>query len=338
MKICVTGATGYIGSLLTMKLLNDGHEVHVLVRSTKKTQSLFHKNLIVFIGNIQKTASLEKVMKGCTQVYHLAALAKVWTKNSDDFFTTNVLGTQQVLECALKYKIKRIVVCSTAGVWGPSLNGPISEESTRGCDFFNEYESSKSMCELLVKNYIIQKNLDIVIVSPTRVYGPNLIGKSESVTYLIEKFINKKWKIIPGNGEKTGNYIFINDVVNGLNLAMEKGRNGHTYILGGTNHTLNEFFETLKKVSNVHVKMYNIPIWLIMLFARFQYFLANNFNINPLITPKWIAKSKYHWSVSSKKAQKELGLEVTPLEKGLKETVEWMKLREQSDKLLTIKI
>ena len=338
MRICVTGATGYIGSLLTLKLLKEGHEVHILVRSIEKSQPLLHKNLSVFKGNLQETIALEKAMKGCTQVYHLAALAKVWSKNSHDFFTTNVLGTKHVLECALKHHIKRVVVCSTAGVLGASLNETISEESTRGCDFFNEYESSKAMCELLVKNYVIQKKLDIVIVSPTRVYGPNIIGKPESVTYLIEQFIHKKWKIIPGDGEKIGNYIFINDVINGLHLAMEKGRNGHTYILGGSNHTLNEFFETLKKVSNVHITMYNVPIWLVMLMARFQYFLATNFNIQPKITPKWIAKATYSWKVSSKKAQKELGLKITPLEEGLKETVDWIKLKEKTAKLLTLNI
>jgi len=333
MKICVTGSTGYIGSLLTKRLLQEGHEVHALVRSSSKEYPIINDNLTLFKGDLLNKETLIKAMENCSQVYHLAALASVWAKNRGDFFNTNVLGTKNVLETALKCNIKRVVVCSTAGVWGASFNATISEESTRKCDFFNEYESSKALSELLIKNYVIQKKLDIVIASPTRVYGPYLAGKSESVTMLIEKYVNKKWRIVPGSGEKIGNYIFINDVINGLYLAMEKGQNGHTYILGGTNHNLNDFFEVLKKISKVNVKMYNVPIWSIMLFAKFQYFLANNFNIKPLITPKWIAKMKYDWKVSSIKAQKELGLEITPLEIGLKETTEWIQYKKMHEPL-----
>ncbi len=324
MKIFITGATGYIGSVLTKKLAEEGHKIHILVRSTDKAKQLEHKNVSIFKGDLFLKKDLLKAMQGCSQVYHLAALAKVWAKNKNSFFHVNVTGTKNVLDAAIICKIKRVVVCSTAGVYGASLNGIISEDSTRTCDFFNEYESSKAMSESMIKNYIIQQKLDIVIASPTRVYGPYSIGKPESVTFMIEKYIKKEWKIIPGNGDKIGNYIFINDVINGLRLAMLKGKKGHTYILGGTNHNLLAFFNTLIKVSKIKVRMYKIPVWLIMLFAQIQYFLAQNFNITPLLTPKWIAKTKYNWEVSSKKAQKELGLEITPLETGLKKTVVWL--------------
>ncbi len=268
-------------------------------------------------------------MLGCSQVYHLAALAKVWSKNKDSYFHCNVTGTKNVLDAAITCKIKRVVVCSTAGVYGASLNGVISEDTERTHDFFNEYESSKAISESLIKDYIIQQNLDIVIASPTRVYGPYPFGKPESVTFMVEKYVNKEWKFIPGKGDKIGNYIFINDVISGLQLAMLNGIKGHTYLLGGTNHDLIDFFDTLKKVSNIKVRMYKIPIWLIMLFAQLHYFLAKNFNITPLLTPKWIAKTIYHWEVSSKKAQKELGLEITPLETGLEKTVAWLNLKKK---------
>lgn len=325
MKICITGATGYIGSLLSRKLVNEGNEVHALVRSKEKATIVLDEKITLFEGDLLNKDSLRNAMNGCSHVYHLAALAKVWTRVNDDFFNINVMGTKNVLETAIENQVERVVVCSTAGVLGASFNGEISEESTRECDFFNTYESSKTWAELMIKDYVIQEKLDIVIASPTRVYGPYLTKNPESVTLMIERYVNKKWRIVPGSGKKIGNYIYVDDVVKGLSLAMEKGRNGHTYILGGSNHDLIDFFELLKKVSSVDVKMYNLPIWAIMLFARFQYLLAYGFNITPLITPKWVAKTTHDWKVSSIKAQDELGLKITPLEIGLKETVEWLK-------------
>lgn len=327
MKIFITGGTGYIGAHLIKKLIEQGNTIHALVRSVDKAKQIEHPNVILFQGDILDKESIEKAIKGCDQVYHLAAFAKVWAKEVKTFFYLNVVATNLILDAAVKFNVKRVVVTSTAGVFGASLSGTITEKSARDLDFFNEYESSKALSESKIKDYVIA-GLDVVIVSPTRVYGPFLFGKTESITQLIEKFVLGKWRFIPGDGKKTGNYVFIDDVVEGHILAMEKGRIGNTYILGGTNHDYNEFFKIISNVSGVKRKMIHMPIGLQMAFSRIQ-LMKTWFGKEPLITPKWIAKGKYDWHVTPQKAIDELGLKPISMEEGIKKTVEWLKEKNQ---------
>ena len=322
MKIFVTGATGYIGAYLVKKLAEQGHTVHALVRSPEKAKNISDPKIIFFKGDILDKDSIEKAMEGCEQVYHLAAFAKVWAKEVKTFFDMNVVATNMILDAAIKFNVKRVVVTSTAGVFGASISATITEKSARDLDFFNEYESSKALSESKIKDYVIN-GLDVIIVSPTRVYGPFLFGKTESITQLIEKFVLGKWRFIPGDGTKTGNYVFVEDVVDGHLLAMEKGKKGHTYILGGPNHDYNNFFATISKISGVKRKMIHMPIGLQMLFSRMQ-LMKTWFGKEPLITPKWIAKGKYNWHVNPQKAIDELGLKPHSLEEGLKKTIDWL--------------
>ncbi len=329
MKVFITGGTGSIGAHLVKMLSERGYETHVLARNEAKAKLLDFPGVKFFKGDILDKASIDKAMEGCEQAYHLAACAKVWAKDTAEFFDMNVVGTENVLKSAKEHGVKRVVVTSTAGVLGPSLRGTITEEKTRDIDFFNEYEGSKAATESKVKDYIVQHGLDCVIVSPTRVYGPFLFGESSSITLMIDKYINKTWRLYPGNGTQTGNYIYIEDAALGHILAMEKGKTGHTYLLGGENYSFVEFFGMIREISGVKVKLWVIPHWAQVLFARFQVFKAK-FGGTPLITEKWIARGKYNWVLSPKKAVEELGLPITPVREGLKKTIDT--LREQQKK------
>lgn len=323
MKIFVTGATGYIGAHLIKRLSALGHTVHTLIRSSELSKNISYPNILFFKGDLLDVESIEVAMKGCDLVYHLAGYAKVWAKEAKTYFDVNVIGTKNVLDIAGNLSIKKIVVTSTSGVFGASLYGKtITENHSRDMDFFNEYESSKALAELKIKDYVID-GLDVVIVSPTRVYGPYLFGKPESVTLLIEKYVAGNWRYIPGNGTIIGNYIFIDDVVQGHILAMEKGKKGHTYILGADNIDYNDFFNRLSKISGIKRQMIHLPIGLQIAFSYLQW-MKTWFGKEPLITPKWIAKGKYDWRVSAQKAKDELGLNPISLDEGLKKTVEWI--------------
>ncbi|MBX7095159.1 MAG: SDR family oxidoreductase [Flavobacteriales bacterium] len=327
MKYFVSGSNGYIGSWLVKALRDGGHEVHALVREPSRARHIESLGAKLFKGDVLDPQSIREAMEGTDGAFHMAAFAKVWAKDPKTFFDMNVVATNHILDAAKALGVKRTVVTSTAGVFGASLYGTINENSSRDLDFFNEYESSKALSESKIKDYVID-GLDVVIVSPTRVYGPYLQGNPESVTLLIDKFVNGSWRFIPGDGSKIGNYVYVDDVVNGHLLAMEKGRKGHTYILGGTNHDYNEFFDTLKQVSGVRRRMIHMPIGIQMMFSRIQ-LLKTKFGGEPLITPKWIAKGKYDWKVDPSKAVKELGLTITPLEKGLSLTTQWAKSRKK---------
>ena len=320
----VTGSTGSIGAHLVKILSEQGHTVHVLVRSLDKAKNLKFKNVIPFKGDITDKKSVDEAVRGCRQVYHLAAFAKVWAKDTGTFYRINVEGTENILKSAVENKVEKVVVTSTAGIYGPSLTSPVTENKVREIDFFNEYEGSKSMAESRIKDYANLYGLDVVIVSPTRVYGPFVFGGPSSTTLLINKYINQGWRILPGTGKEICNYAFMEDVVEGHLLAMGKGKPGETYILGGDNYNYIDFFRILGKVAGIKRKMINVPIWVQMFIARIQLLMAVCFGKEPTITPKWIAKGKYNWEVSSEKAIHGLGYKITPLEEGLKKTMAYI--------------
>ena len=304
MKYFVTGATGYIGEYLVNSLISDGHDVHALCRSTQKAANL-PPETIICPGDIMDEKAIQGGMKGCDYVFHLAAFAKVWASDPGTFFDINVRGTNLVLESARLLAVKKVVVVSTGGVYGPSFGSAITEDYVRKVDFNNEYEGSKTLSESWIKDFILD-GLDVVIVSPTRVYGPYLHGEEESVTMMIKKYLTRGWRFIPGPADKIGNYVFVEDVVDGMKKALLKGKKGRTYILGGDNYSYGEFFKLLSKVSGISRKMFQIPLFMAYLFAWIQLQLARVFGREPLITPKWVAKAKHHWEVSSERAVKEL--------------------------------
>jgi NAD+-dependent farnesol dehydrogenase len=323
-KVFISGGSGSIGSHLVRELADRGHIIHTLVRSIDNSKELLYKNVVLFEGDIKDPSSIDKAMAGCQQAYHLAAFAKVWSRNTGDFYDINVGGTINILDSAYKNGVQKVVVTSTAGVFGPSIQNIVNEDKIRDIDLFNEYEGSKLAMESKIKDYIIQKGMNIVIVSPTRVYGPCLFGQPNSVTLMIDKYVNGNWRIYPGTGKEIGNYIYIDDVVQGHILAMEKGVNGKAYILAGENHDYVSFYTILSNITGKKRKMIRIPNWVQICFAKYQLFKAIYLKTTPEITPKWISKGRYNWEVSPEKAVVELGILITPLSQGLKNTVDYL--------------
>jgi len=323
MKYFVTGATGFIGERLVKRLVADGQEVHALVRSESKARRMLPAPVKLFNGNLADTGTIHKAIAGCDGAFHLAAFAKVWSKDPELPYRVNVTGTKNVFDAARQSGVGRVVFTSTGGTLNPSEGDkPVDEETPRTIDFFNAYEKTKSEAEKLALDYA-EKGLEVVTVNPTRVYGPGYENESAAMTKIIRKFNKGTWRIIPGSGKKYGNYVFINDVVEGHLLAMEKGRNGHRYIIGGENATYDQFFQILKNVTGQDRVMIHIPYGLLNFVVWIQFVAARMIGKPPLITPQWIRKYLHHWACSSRKAQEELGYRITPLDEGIRKTIDW---------------
>ncbi|MGF7079119.1 NAD-dependent epimerase/dehydratase family protein [Mucilaginibacter sp. UYCu711] len=324
MHIFITGATGYIGQQLALKLAEDGHIIHALIRDEQKGVLLAHPNIILFNGDILNRLSLLKAMTGCEQVYHLAALASVWNKNPNAFHILNVDGLKNVLDCCIEVNIKDVLFTSTAGVVGHAENmQAVCELTNPDPKLETLYEKSKVEAELLLKEYN-KKGIRGIIVNPSRVYGPGLLTESNGFTRLMKMYIEGHWKIKPCNGKSIGNYVYIDDTVDGLISAMEKANPGERYLLGGINATYNEFFELVDQLTGVKRKMYNVPLPVMLLMSRIQLLMAEVFGKQPLITPPFVRKYNKHWIVTSAKAECELGYHITPLKDGVAKTLHWL--------------
>ncbi|MDX1904305.1 MAG: SDR family oxidoreductase [Thermonemataceae bacterium] len=324
-KVFLTGATGYVGELLAKKLVEQGKKVHILVRSVAKAKKIFldDEQFKFFEGDLADKMQINLALEDCQEVYHLAAQAKVWDKNPGSFYQMNVEGTLNILNSSLEKKVKKVVLTSTAGVLGPSVAGVVTENTVQRIPHSTEYERTKAISEKEALTYL-EKGLEIVIVNPTRIYGPGQRSESNAVTKLLERYAQGKWRIMPGNGKKIGNYVFVDDVVEGHLLAMKNGKSGEKYILGGDNVSYQELFDIFGEITGKKLRLFNLPISVMMTFARLELLKANLLGKAPLITPNFVKKYLYDWHLSSEKATNELGYQITPIRDGLQRTFRWL--------------
>ena len=326
MKYFLTGISGFIGSRLARRLASDGHILNALVRNTGKGDFRDVPGIHLFKGDLNDLKVIKEAMDGCETAFHLAAVARPWMKDPGDFHRINVDGAVNIFNAALQAGVRKVVFTSSGATMSPSTSKePVNESTPRSIPFFNAYESTKAEAEMRSREFC-GKGLPVVIVNPTRVYGPGPINPSNSVTRMIDGYGKGTWRIIPGDGKKIGNYVFIDDVVRGHIMAAEKGREGERYILGGENITFNELFKILEKVTGTHRRMIHLPLTAMTIAAGLMQWQAPLTGIPPAITADFVKKYMNHWSMSSEKASSELGYKITPFETGVEKTLEWLKL------------
>ncbi|HQW94066.1 MAG TPA: NAD-dependent epimerase/dehydratase family protein [Ferruginibacter sp.] len=324
MKIFITGATGYIGHQLALKLANQGNVVHIIVRDQSSPNIPVHNNIIVFPGDITYLSSIKKAMAGCEQVYHTAAIVKLFSKDPSLFYKVNVDGTRNLLGAAVDAGVKKFVYTSTCGVLGASVKMPKSEKDPRTESFDNEYEFTKFLAENLVKDYV-HKGLFTVIVSPSKVYGPGIETHPVSVNWAINNFIKGKLTIIPKPSNILSNYCFIDDIVNGHILAMQHGLGGDKYILGGENLSYEDFFHQLRLLSGSKARIIPAPRFIVHIWALAQWCKYLITKEEPFVTIKGIHHIFINKIYSNEKAKQKLGYRPTPLQEALKQTIQFLK-------------
>ncbi|KAB1061818.1 NAD-dependent epimerase/dehydratase family protein [Salibacter halophilus] len=322
----ITGGRGYLGGQLATELTKRGESVKLLNRPGSAVPDYLATNpkIEILPGDILNRKSLSEHTKNVDAIYHLAAFARPWAKDSATYFEVNVIGTTNVLEAAYHNGVKNVVITSSAGTFGPQKDEKLIDESFSPASHFTEYESTKQRSiEESLK--FIDRGLDIKFVSPTRVFGPGALSISNAVTRLIMQYWQGKFRFMPGDGNSIGNYAFIDDVVDGHISAQEKGKTGHNYILGGENISYREFFNYLAEQKGKKHKMVKLPIRLMVKVARGMELAAETTGKPPLITPGFARKYMHDWGTDLSKAKTEIGYEVTPFKKALTETVNWLK-------------
>ncbi|MDR0869598.1 MAG: NAD-dependent epimerase/dehydratase family protein [Planctomycetaceae bacterium] len=325
-KIFITGSTGFIGTKLIEKLLERGFSVRALARKPpEQPKTRFPACYLEYVqGDITDIESLRRGMDGCQYVFHLAAYAKNWAKNKSTYEKVNIEGTQKVFQVAQELNVERIVYTSTIVTLGYTPKGVIGDETMpRVPKCFTQYEETKTRMEQEALQWV-HRGLPLVIVNPTRVYGPGLFSESNTVSILINDYRKGRFPFLLNRGVNIGNYGFVDDVAEGHILAMQKGRIGERYILGGGNCSLEELFKTVDKVDGK--KRFQLKIyWVIpMLVANFLQRMAEWFGAYPPLTPDWVRTFLVDWAFTCKKAQQELGYTITPLEEGIRRTCQWL--------------
>jgi nucleoside-diphosphate-sugar epimerase len=325
MRVFMTGASGFIGSKLAFRLAEENHRLTVLMRDPSKAEEFASAGMTVIYGDLSDRAKLKAAMKDCDWVFHLAAFTRPVSSDPGLPHKINVEGTRNVLEAAKEQSVKKVIITSTAGTMGHSPDGQPVDETVRSDPEHNtEYERTKAFSEKLALDYSTY-NLEIVVVNPTRVYGPGKMTVSNSLTKIIRLYGRGLWRIIPGDGESTGNYVFIDDVVRGHMLAAVHGSGGERYILGGENIKYNDLFNILGDLYGRKRTLFKIKEPSLKRIVKTVGLYSKLTGTPAVISSEWIDKYLRNWIVSSNKAETFLNYKITPFREGAAKTIQWLR-------------
>jgi nucleoside-diphosphate-sugar epimerase len=317
-RILVTGASGFLGSHLCERLVKQGNTVRALVRNPEKCSELHSWGLEIAVANILDPKATQRAMEGIGVVYHLAGAYREGKLFRQELMKTNVEGTKNVLDAALKAGVQRFVHCSTIGVHGDIANPPGTEESPyRPGD---SYQESKVEGERLVRRYMAQGSLPIVIFRPGGVYGPG------DLRFLkLFKGIKRRAFVMLGSGEVLYQLIYISDLMDGIVLCGTKDEApGNIYILTGNEPvTLNEFVRTIAEVLDVRPPRLRLPVTPVYLASYLCEWTCKPLRINPPLFPRRVDFFRKTRSFDISKAKNQLTFSPkTDLKTGIQLTAE----------------
>lgn len=279
-----------------------------------------YDNIDLVKGDVTNAEFLNRAFDGVVGVFHVAAFAKPWAKDPQIYYDINEAGTKNVCEACIANGVKRLVYTSSAGTHGPQQGAELVNEDTWPKQYFTDYEQSKFNGREVALSYQ-EKGLEVIVVSPARVYGENGVSDSNVPVRMLSLFLQNKFGFVPTDGTGIGSYVFLEDIVDGHIIAMEKAPSGEEYLLGGENLSYVEFFEVIKKVTGKNYPVIKIPYPISLGIGKTQHFMAENFGIEPMITTPWVRRYLKNWGIDTSKIQA-LGYKVTPLEVGMKRVME----------------
>lgn len=325
-KVLVTGATGFVGSRLVRALVARGEQVVVLARpgsSLRALKGLPAGSVQVKEGDIQIEHEVYRALIGCDRLYHVAAVFKMWAPDPSEVLDGALLGTSVTLEAARKRGIGKIVVTSSVAAVGVNDKAEPMDETFRfNLQDSETYVVAKWKAEQLALEYAA-KGLPVVVVNPSGIFGPGDWKPTPSGASIIE-FLKWAWPVRFPASDGGLNVVDVDDVVAGHIAAMDKGRVGERYILGGENLTFEQLFGTLAEVAGVRGPGMKVSRGTAMLGGRLMELGARLFGGEPSLTYK-LARDyvgRYVW-VDTSKAQQELGYEARSARQTLARSVKW---------------
>jgi dihydroflavonol-4-reductase len=258
-RVLVTGATGFIGSAVTRRLLERGQEVVTLVEPNVDAGNLEGLDVKQVVGDLRRADDVRQVVSGCRAVFHVAALYRFWARDPSAFYAINVEGTRNVLGAATEAGVERLVYTSTVGTLGLEhvTDGTTAADERSFPDvrhLYGSYKRSKYVAEHEVLRAIAE-GLPASIVMPTFPLGPG--DRAPTPTgQLVLDYLNGR---VPGFVDTILNVAHVDDVAAGQLLALERGHNGRSYILGGENLTLEQLLGELAAITGLPRARIKVP-------------------------------------------------------------------------------
>ena len=323
MKSLVTGATGFLGSAVMRCLLAAGHEVRVLARPDSDRRNL--KNFAVEIaeGDLRDHESLKRAVRGCDNLFHVAADYRLWVPDPATMHEINVTGTRALILAAHEGGIQRIVYTSSVATLGLNADGsPATEETPANfAGIKGHYKRSKYQAEKLVQQLVDEYHLPLIIVNPSTPIGPGDVRPTPTGRIVLDTLMGR----MPAYVNTGLNIAHVDDIAQGHLLAFQRGKAGERYILGGDNMLLLQILQLIDEINETRRKRVNIPINVMLPMAWCMEKVALFTRTEPRATLDSIHMAKKLMFFSSAKANRELGYQHRPAVEALRDAVKWFK-------------
>ena len=320
MKALVTGATGFIGSAVARRLLAEGVALRALVRSGSDRRNIEGLDVEIVEGDLGDDAALARVCQGCDALFHVAADYRLWARRPSEIYQTNVEGTRAILRAAVEAGVGRIVYTSSVATLEPPEDGAPGDETKRARleDIIGHYKRSKFMAEEVVRSFV-DKGLAVVTVNPSAPVGPRDVKPTPTGRMILEAAAGR----MPAYVDTGLNIVHVDDVADGHWLALERGRVGETYVLGGVNMTLCEILTSIAELVGRAPPRVRLPYELVLPIAHLSEAAARLTGKSPVATVEGVKLSKKMMFFSSEKARNELGYAARPPLLALEDAIRW---------------
>jgi dihydroflavonol-4-reductase len=323
LKTFLTGATGFLGSHVARVLSAQGAELRLLVRTTSNLNNLEGLNAETATGDLHDPASIDKAMSGCDTVFHVAADYRLWVRDPEQMYRSNVEGTRAILEAARKNGVRRMVYTSSVATMGFTRNGnPADEDSPVAlADMIGHYKRSKFMAEQIALE-AGRSGMDVVVVNPTTPVGEQDIKPTPTGRIILD-FLKRKFPAYVDTGL---NLVDVTECARGHVAALERGKSGERYILGGENLTLKQILDKLGAITGLSSPSVKLPYFFAFAAAAVDETITGRIlHREPRATIDAVRMGRKKMFASSAKSERDLGWKLVPAENALRRAVEWFR-------------
>lgn len=323
MKSLVTGANGFVGSAVARYLLAAGHEVRTLVRPDSDRRNLKELPVEIAEGDLRDVSSLKRAVKGCENLFHVAADYRLWVPNPAIMYDINVQGTKALILAGAEAGMTRMVYTSSVATLGLKTNNQPADEETPSdlATIVGHYKRSKFLAEQVVRELVYQHQLPLVIVNPSTPIGPRDVKPTPTGRIVLDTLRGK----MPAYVDTGLNVAHVDDIAQGHLLAYQHGKAGQRYILGGDNMTLLEILQTIDEITGKPTKRRRLPVKLMLPIAHALEVIAKITRIEPRATVDSVQMAKKKMFFSSTKAEQELGYQHRPAREAIRDAIEWFR-------------
>jgi dihydroflavonol-4-reductase len=317
MKVCVTGATGFVGGHVAKQLAERGDAVRVTFRDESRLERLADVGVEPVSADVLDRSSLRRAVRGCELVFHTAGF--VGSHPREKLWQMNALSPRLVVEAAAAELVPRVVLTSSVAGIGPALDSDTADETNvyRSGGLALAYGDAKHEGEAEALAAGARLGVEVVVVNPSYVLGVPVDRSrpGETSTRTVGNYLLGR---LPAIVDGAINVVDVVDVAKGHLLAAERGHTGERYILGGYNLTWAELIDRIALMSRTSYPLLVLPTE-VAYAAKAQ----EELNVPGPIAPDAFMLMAQNWRYSSRKARRELGYRTRALEKTLQETIDW---------------